>query len=137
MSTNPGVTSAPSASSTSLASSSTWPTAAMRPSFTPTSAVRRGTPVPSTSVPPRMIRSSMQGPPKVPTILPDLRRRSHQHAVLALALCLPQRVVRLFQDLVERRSVAQVGDTEAGGEDGSAAAVGGERQLFAQPLHRG
>src|SRR3954449_12558464 len=42
---------------TRAALSSTWPTAAMRPSRMATSAVRAGAPVPSTTVPPRIRRS--------------------------------------------------------------------------------
>src|SRR2546423_5026633 len=62
MSTKPGVTSAPSGSVSRVAVSSIWPTAAIFPSTTPTSAVRRGSPVPSMSVPPRMIRSNIRPP---------------------------------------------------------------------------
>src|SRR5690349_5996320 len=62
MSTKPGVTSAPSASISRVAVSSIWPTATIVPSDTPTSAVRLGSPVPSMSVPPRMIRSNIEPP---------------------------------------------------------------------------
>src|SRR5262249_17970923 len=47
------------ASIVSPASSSTWPTATMRPSRMPTSARRPGAPVPSTTVPPRLTLSSI------------------------------------------------------------------------------
>src|SRR5262245_38369431 len=70
MSTKPGATRAPSASTVCCACSSTLPTATTLPSATPTSAVRRGAPVPSIRVPPRMIRSSMR-PPGVRSILPS------------------------------------------------------------------
>src|SRR5688572_9939251 len=64
MSTRPGVTSSPSASSSWAAVPSTLPTSVTIPSVTATSAVRAGEPVPSTTVPPRMIRScSAIGPP--------------------------------------------------------------------------
>ena len=59
MSTNPGATIFPSASMVRVAWSSSSPIAAMRPSLMPTSARRPGAPVPSTTVPPRMIVSSM------------------------------------------------------------------------------
>ncbi len=57
-----------------VAASSTWPTATTRPRCTPTSARRAGAPVPSTSVPPRMARSSISEPP-----LP-CRRPNHRPA---------------------------------------------------------
>src|SRR6478609_5263067 len=57
MSTKPGVTSAPSASSSRRPAPSTLPTSATTPSVTATSAVRGAAPVPSTSVPPRITRS--------------------------------------------------------------------------------
>jgi hypothetical protein len=61
-STNPGVTTRPSASSVRLAEPSTAPvplspTATMRSPRTATSARRAGAPVPSTTVPPRMSKS--------------------------------------------------------------------------------
>src|SRR5215475_11641828 len=58
MSTKPGVTSSPSASSTRRAGPDTRPSSAMRPSASATSAVRAGAPVPSTTVPPRITRSN-------------------------------------------------------------------------------
>src|SRR4051794_22587710 len=61
MSTKPGATTSPSMS-TAAAASSDWSRAAsstMRPSAMPTSARRRGAPVPSTISPPRKTRSSM------------------------------------------------------------------------------
>src|SRR5688572_1128688 len=58
MSTKPGVTSRPSASMTRVASPVTGPTTTMTPSFTATSAVRAGAPVPSMTVPLRTIRSN-------------------------------------------------------------------------------
>src|SRR3954452_21709854 len=65
MSTRPGVTRRPSASSSWTAGPSTRPTAVITPSVTATSAVRASAPVPSTTVPPRMIRSwSVIGPPQ-------------------------------------------------------------------------
>src|SRR5688572_16342608 len=64
MSTRPGVTSRPSASSSCAAVPSTRPTSVTMPSVTATSAVRAGAPVPSSTVPPRMIRSCAAiGPP--------------------------------------------------------------------------
>src|SRR4051812_38494505 len=88
MSTKPGATRAPSASTVRWACSSTFPTATTFPSATPTSAVRRGVPVPSINVPPRMIRSSMR-PPGVPSILPtagvsDQRRGAYAAGVVRL-----------------------------------------------------
>src|SRR5579883_2837931 len=58
MSTKPGATTSPPASMVRAAGSSVGPIEAMRPSRTPTSARRAGPPVPSTTVPPRMRRSS-------------------------------------------------------------------------------
>src|SRR6478736_1884040 len=64
MSTQPGATTSPSASSSRRPVPSTSPTAVMRPSFTATSAARRGVPVPSTTVPLRITRScSAMSPP--------------------------------------------------------------------------
>src|SRR5262245_38951313 len=61
MSTKPGVTVSPSASSTRAAARTSAslmrPMRAMRPSRTPRSATYGGTPVPSTTRPPRMMRS--------------------------------------------------------------------------------
>src|SRR6478672_1004168 len=57
MSTNPGVTRRPSASTVRTAVPSTRPTSVITPRCTATSAVRAGTPVPSTTVPPRITRS--------------------------------------------------------------------------------
>src|SRR5690349_24909696 len=57
MSTNPGVTRRPSASISRSAEPSTRPTSVTMPSSIATSAVRAGAPVPSTTVPPRMITS--------------------------------------------------------------------------------
>src|SRR5215207_6151731 len=59
MSTNPGATTHPLASMVRVAAASpSRPTAATRPSRTPTSAVYAGSPEPSTTVPPRTSRSS-------------------------------------------------------------------------------
>ena len=59
MSTNPGVTMRPSASIVSVAGSSMDSAIrTMRPSFTATSALRAGAPVPSTTVPFLMTMSS-------------------------------------------------------------------------------
>src|SRR5664280_245707 len=68
MSTQPGVTSRPSASTVRVASSPRWsPTPVIRPSLTVMSAVRAGAPVPSTTVPPWMTRSCMVvSPPWTP-----------------------------------------------------------------------
>src|SRR5664279_2166741 len=64
MSTHPGVTSRPPASTVRLAgSSANDPTPVITPRFTVTSAVRPGAPVPSMTVPPRMTRSCMIGSP--------------------------------------------------------------------------
>src|SRR4051812_8481764 len=60
-----------------------------------------------------------------------------QDSVLAVALGLQQRVVRVLEHLVERGAVAQVGDPERRGEHRRAALVDGERQLLAQALERG
>src|ERR1700752_5106432 len=59
MSTNPGVTRAPSASIVSRAVPLTCPTSVTNPSVIATSAVRPGSPVPSTTVPPLITRSCM------------------------------------------------------------------------------
>src|SRR5688500_12399425 len=61
MSTNPGVTSAPSASIVRFAAPSPCPTATIVPPAIATSAVRAGPPVPSMTVPPRTTRSCMAG----------------------------------------------------------------------------
>src|SRR3954471_23487806 len=57
MSTNPGVTSRPSASISRAPRPSTRPTSVTTPAATATSAVRAGSPVPSTTVPPRITSS--------------------------------------------------------------------------------
>src|SRR4051794_29343639 len=57
MSTKPGMTRAPSASTTRPAEPCTAPTSAIRPSLMATSAVRGGPPVPSTTVPDLMMTS--------------------------------------------------------------------------------
>src|SRR5437763_12910003 len=57
MSTNPGVTSAPSASTSLAPAPATEPTSTTTPSRTATSAERAGAPVPSTTEPPRITRS--------------------------------------------------------------------------------
>ena len=62
MSTQPGVTSRPSASTSRRAAPSTSPTAVMMLPSMATSPVRMGRPEPSTMVPPRMIRSCMAAP---------------------------------------------------------------------------
>src|SRR5688572_23217215 len=54
---NPGATTRPATSTSSVAGSSMSPTATTRPSRMPTSATRRAAPVPSTTVPPRRTRS--------------------------------------------------------------------------------
>src|SRR5581483_8251369 len=59
MSMNPGATTRSVASTVRCAGSSTSPTATTRPSLTPTSAGRPARPVPSTTVPPVISRSSM------------------------------------------------------------------------------
>src|SRR5437763_15218800 len=59
MSTNPGVTIAPSASSVRLAAPLTSPTSTMSPSSIATSARRAGAPVPSTRVPFLMMASNI------------------------------------------------------------------------------
>src|SRR3954470_10192486 len=72
MSTNPGVTSAPSASIVRAAEPSTRPTSVTTPPAIATSARRAGDPVPSTTLPPLMIRSwSLMSPP---LRAPSLRR---------------------------------------------------------------
>src|SRR4051812_43237547 len=60
MSTKPGATTQPSASivSSALVSGAARPTCTMRPSRTATSAVYAGSPLPSTTVPPRISTSS-------------------------------------------------------------------------------
>jgi len=57
MSTKPGVTILPRASISSAPEPLMAPTAAIRPSFTATSASRPGAPEPSITVPPRITRS--------------------------------------------------------------------------------
>src|SRR5690606_19410850 len=61
----PGATTSPPASSVSAASTSTVPTATIRPSATPMSPWRPGAPVPATIAAPRMARSSMTAPRSV------------------------------------------------------------------------
>src|SRR5205809_609084 len=61
MSMNPGATTRSVTSTVRLAGSSILPTATMRPSRTPTSAATPVRPVPSTTVPPLRIRSSITG----------------------------------------------------------------------------
>src|SRR5204862_1382647 len=58
MSTNPGATNAPPASTSRSPFPPTRPTSTTLPSRTATSAVVSGTPVPSMTVPPRMTRSN-------------------------------------------------------------------------------
>src|SRR5436305_5170423 len=60
MSTNPGVTRAPSASMTRRARPSTLPTSVTTPSLMATSAVRPGDPVPSMTVPALITRSCIR-----------------------------------------------------------------------------
>src|ERR1700744_2935407 len=64
MSTQPGVTSSPSASMTRRAGPTTRPPSVTTLPSTATSAVRVGPPDPSATVPPRMIRSCMGAPPR-------------------------------------------------------------------------
>src|SRR4051794_34444739 len=67
MSTNPGVTSSPSAATSWRPRPSTAPTSVMRPAVMATSAVRAGAPVPSITVPARMTTSwSAMGDPLSP-----------------------------------------------------------------------
>src|SRR4249920_3396176 len=63
MSTKPGVTQAPPASTRSRAAPVTRPTSTMRPSRTPTSARNGAPPLPSTTVPPSISQSSILHPP--------------------------------------------------------------------------
>src|ERR1700730_1341200 len=66
MSMNPGATTQPSASMTRAAREPARPTRLMRSPDTPTSAVKGGRPLPSTTVPPRRRRSSIdRGAPLV------------------------------------------------------------------------
>src|SRR3954466_9011557 len=96
MSTKPGVTSNPSASIVRAASSAMAPISVMRPSRTPTSAVRAGAPVPSTTLPPRIRRSSVEA-----------IERARVEPVERLALRLGQAVVVLAQ-LVDHAGVLRV-----------------------------
>src|SRR4051812_36129436 len=72
MSTQPGLTSRPSASTVRAAAPRSRPTAVMRPSVMATSAVWPAAPVPSTTVPP-LITTSCTRSPK-PNVPPTLRR---------------------------------------------------------------
>src|SRR2546427_9108860 len=67
MSTNPGATTAPSASRTRAAVPCTGPTAAMRPPRMPRSPGRAGAPVPSIRSPPRSRRSNCSATPPCST----------------------------------------------------------------------
>src|SRR3954463_8660415 len=60
-----------------------------------------------------------------------------QDSVLAVALGLQQRVVRVLEHLVERGAVAEVGDAERRGEHGRAALVDREGELLGQALGGG
>src|SRR3954452_11758582 len=62
MSTKPGGTRAPSASTSRVPVPSTAPTSVTTPPVMATSAVRAGAPVPSTTVPPRITRSCTASP---------------------------------------------------------------------------
>src|SRR5690348_7673811 len=88
MSTNPGVTSAPSASMVRFASPSPCPIATIFPFAIATSAVRVGPPVPSTTVPPRTTRSCMRG------LSPDLR-----HERIEIDATETDTIGQLFRDL--------------------------------------
>src|SRR5205823_4376911 len=81
MSTKPGATTAPSASSTRRAAPGTAPSAAMRPSRIATSPRRAGAPVPSTSVPPRISRSKCSAIVGAPA--PDLSAKRAASATQA------------------------------------------------------
>src|SRR5689334_23137086 len=74
MSMKPGVTHAPRASIRSRAASSTEPTATMRPSRMPTSALNGPRPVPSTTLPPSISESSI-------LLSPQHRERQARHDV--------------------------------------------------------
>src|SRR5512144_1796339 len=74
MSTKPGVTQAPPASTCSRAARVMRPTSTMRPPCTPTSAVNGAAPLPSTTVPPSISQSSILLPPQE-------RQRESRHDV--------------------------------------------------------
>src|SRR5947207_12505172 len=108
MSTNPGVTKAPVASTVRSAVPATEPTSTTRPSRMATSAVRAGAPVPSTTVPPRMTTSNSDiiSPPvaalgrgaTAPAAARSLRKECHAHPVTAefwtMGVGLPKVAVR-------------------------------------------
>src|SRR5436305_1270178 len=71
MSTKPGVTIAPSASTSRRPDPATRPTSTITPLSTATSATRPGAPVPSMTVPPRTTRSTVTRP-----VLPSAGRLS-------------------------------------------------------------
>src|SRR3954467_393192 len=71
MSTHPGLTTSPSASTSRAPRPSTFPTSVTRPPSTATSAVRASAPVPSTTVPPRITSSCVvMAPDATPYCLP-------------------------------------------------------------------
>src|SRR6188768_3791154 len=84
MSTKPGVSQAPSALTRSRAASVTRPTATMRPSRTPTSAVKGALPVPSTTVADSNSQSSILPSPieraaHAADDVPDAPEAGHHH----------------------------------------------------------
>src|SRR4051794_27736858 len=101
MSTNPGATTQPSAWMVRLALvCCRRPTAATRPSLTPTSAVYAGSPEPSTTVPPQISRSSSgMGGARV-VVIPDSIDAGRVLAEdLALLRC--REVLDVFEQFVD------------------------------------
>src|SRR5262245_21505549 len=124
MSTIPGSTSLPRASSVSRASPTPVPTAAMRPLAIATSASRGAAPVPSTSVPPRRSRSCMY----------VLLARSGAERDLDLPAALAHRIrERRPADRVALR--AAIADVEAAAVHGALEDAARERRRV-EPHHR-
>src|SRR5262245_21188710 len=111
MSTKPGVTRRPSASIVRVASSSIAPMPATRPSRIATSAVRAVAPVPSTTVPPLMSRSSI-----VLRRVRDAVEVERVEAVERLSRGVGQLVVVLTQ-LIDHAGVLRVVVREVGRPD--------------------
>src|SRR5262245_718631 len=122
MSTKPGATTQPSASSVrSAVASCRRPTAATRPSRTPTSAVYAGSPVPSTTLPPRTSRSRsgiggrrLDGTQRV-LVLDAVHAR--RVGADDLALPLVGEVLDPLHELVDDAGVLGVGVREVAGPD--------------------
>src|SRR5712691_564190 len=79
----PGISARPPASTISVASLSTAPIAAMRPSFTATSARTGSCPSPSTTIAPRITRSYMPISPYAGSVIASVAKQSRAAVVAA------------------------------------------------------